>query len=93
MRSDGISEQRAVPSFSQPVFAAFLLIGPSRWQSIYGCQFVINDSPVANPRPDESITTRFENVKKRLKSIDLQDGLIFDVEIRIHNGIPLTGFD
>jgi hypothetical protein len=59
MGSHGVSKQRAVLTFSQAVFAAFLLIGPSRRQSIDGYQFVINDSPLANPRPDESITKRF----------------------------------
>jgi len=74
VRSDGVSEQRAILSFSQPVFATFLLIGPSRRQCIYGCQLVINDSPVADPRTDESITTRFQNFKQHLKSSAVQGG-------------------
>jgi hypothetical protein len=86
MRSDGVTKQRAVLAFSQPVFAAVLFIGPPRRQGIYGCQFVVNDGPVAHPRPDQSITMRFEGLKQPLKSSGFDDGLIFDVEIRIHKG-------
>ena len=85
MRSDGVSEQRAILSFPQPVVAAFLFIGSSRRQCIYGCQLVINDSPVADPWTDESITTRFENFKQRLKPNEVQGGF----QIGIHNSTPL----
>jgi hypothetical protein len=56
MWSNRITNQRAVVASFEAVLASILLVSPTGRQVVYGGQFVIDDSPVTQPRPDRLIT-------------------------------------
>ena len=77
MRPHRISKERFVVAFPEAVLSAILLISPCDREIIGGCQFVINNCPFANPRPDEAITLRAKSVKQSLEPAALDDGEVF----------------
>jgi len=81
MRPHRVAKERVVVAFPEAVLdSAILLISPSDREIIGGCQFVINNCPFANPRPDEAITLRAKSVKQSLEPAALDDSVAFSLK-------------
>jgi hypothetical protein len=64
--SDDVAEEGAVVALLEAIMPALLLVRPADGQIACRLKLVIDDGPVAHPRPDERVTPALQGFKERV---------------------------
>jgi hypothetical protein len=89
LRSDGVSEKRAVVAPLQPVLSGFLLGGPARRQFIKSIQDVVDNGAPADRRTHHLVSPALQRRKKLRQSGGLQNEWGADGrQVGNHSGFP-----